>query len=276
MKRPRLIVSDVDGTIFDRKDTVTEGLKYLKQLLDENEVPFTLASGRCYSNMEKLIEYLGIKLPVIVNNGTGIVVGEKVCWSQKICFEAVREAIAFADSKGMLVSVCDAKNEWVVRHNRYVQSYVERFYKQYTYLLGQEQSVDEICWDKIEIQKVLIIDHQSPGRIHEVLRRLGDLSTLSVVVYDDRSADIMPRGCNKKKGLEMLSSLLEISMQEIIAIGDNANDKEMIESVGVGVGVKNAAACLKERVDYLCEKEGAAGVAEVVERFLTLEGEINK
>ena len=72
VKKPKLIISDIDGTIFDRKDTVTEGLIRLKTILEENRIPFTLASGRCYADMKYLIEFLDIRLPVIVNNGTGI------------------------------------------------------------------------------------------------------------------------------------------------------------------------------------------------------------
>ena len=52
--------------------------------------------------------------------------------------------------------------------------------------------------------------------------------------------DIMPAGINKEQALEVLENYLKIDKSEVLAIGDNLNDLEMIKDSGVGIAVANA------------------------------------
>ena len=268
VKKPKLIISDIDGTIFDRKDTVTEGLIRLKTILAENRIPFTLASGRCYADMKHLIEFLDVRLPVIVNNGTGIMTEGRMYWEAQIDLEEIREAVKYADACGMMVSLYEAEKEMVYRHNAYVQSYIDRFGKKYEYCTAPEKEMDEQQWKNMKIQKLLIIDPQKPGRIETVIDKIRETSkNLSIVQYDDRSIDVMPKSCSKRNGVAKLAEMLGIAMNDIMAIGDNENDHEMLKYVGLGIAVKNATDALKSVADYISEGEAAAGVAEAVEKF---------
>ena len=204
-RKPKLVVSDVDGTLFDRKDTITEGMERLKSLIRTCDIPFTLASGRCYAGLSWLVRYLDIKLPVIVNNGTGIMEKGRLLWSARINPENLREAVRYADSCGMFISLCDALEEKVYRHNPYVQSYIDRFGKRYSYLLPLDAELPDEEWERMDIQKLLVIDPRSPGRIDQVIGRLqGGSEALSIVRYDDRSMVVMPGGCSKMDGVRRL------------------------------------------------------------------------
>ncbi len=264
MKTPKLVICDVDGTIFDRKDTVTEGLIHLRTIIKKHKIPFTLASGRCYTNLKNLSDYLGVDLPVIVNNGTGIMDENTLFWSASINQDDIKEAVEYADQCGMLISFCNAREEIIYRHNEYVQSYIERFQKSYQFC-HTAASKFRGGWPDFEVQKLLIIDCQKPGRVDEVISKIKKRNdTLSIVRYDDRSIDVMPGGCGKRSGVERLSQMLGIKMEDIMAIGDNENDLEMLSAVGLGVAVQNATETLKRVADYVCHQDAAAGVAEAV------------
>lgn len=265
-KNIKLVISDVDGTIFDRKDTITDGLELLKEYIRDYKVPFSLASGRCYKDLKKLVEYLNLDLPVIVNNGGGIVQHGKVLWEKNLNRESVREAVEFADSCGMFVAIYDSLHEVVYRHNAYVQTYIDRFQKDYTYLLKPDEVLSDEKWSALTIQKILFIDPQKPGRIQAVIDKMN-LSGLAVVKYDSRSADVMSEGCDKQSAVERLSSMLKTALNEIAAIGDNENDIKMMKVVGQSCAVANATDSLKQKTAYVCQENGAAGVAEVVQRF---------
>lgn len=272
-KKPKLIISDIDGTIFDRKDSITLGLKRLKIMLSEYQIPFTLASGRCYADMRRLIEYLDIKLPVIVNNGTGIMTENQIYADAQIDPEDIREAVEYADTCGMMISLYGAEKEKVYRYNAYVQSYIDRFDKKYEYCIADEREMNEKQWRDMRIQKLLIIDPQKPGRIENVIEKIRESAkNLSVVRYDDRSIDVMPKFCSKARGVAKLAEILGISLEDIMAIGDHENDIEMLKSVGIGVAVRNATKNLKEAAGYLCEEEAASGVVEAVEKFYVSPG----
>ena len=79
--------------------------------------------------------------------------------------------------------------------------------------------------------------------------------------------DVMPKSCTKEKGARLLADILGVSMDEIMAIGDNANDIGMIREVGIGVAVANGTDSLKEVADYVADQPGVDGVTEAVDRF---------
>jgi hypothetical protein len=74
--------------------------------------------------------------------------------------------------------------------------------------------------------------------------------------------------------LAQLAGHLGIEREEVIAIGDNVNDLEMVEYAGLGVAVANATDELKAVADYVTEAPISRGVEEVIERFILSNREI--
>ena len=267
VQTPKLVLCDVDGTLFDRKDTMQPGHEKLQQMIAKSEIPFTLASGRCLDNMKFLIGYLDLKLPVIVNNGTAILQNGEVLWEEQLCAADFREAVELADEMGMFISFYGAVEERVYRHNDYVQSYIDRFGKSYTYILREKEQADDRMWSEFKIQKVLIIDPDKTGRIDEIIKKIKNTDDKSIVKYDERSMDVMPKSCTKEKGARLLAEIMKIPMENVMAIGDNENDIEMIREVGTGVAVANGTDRLKAVADYVSEKPGVDGVTEAIDKF---------
>lgn len=79
-----------------------------------------------------------------------------------------------------------------------------------------------------------------------------------------------------KNKIENLKQILEISgcsAQEVAYIGDDLMDVEVIEAVGFGVTVPHALEEIKEKSDYVTQREGGHGaVREVCEMILKSKG----
>ncbi len=73
---------------------------------------------------------------------------------------------------------------------------------------------------------------------------------------------------NKGKALEKVSSLLGYSLSEIAAMGDGANDIEMLKKVKHSFAPSNAAPEVKEASSYVAENPHGKGVKEVIEKIL--------
>lgn len=87
-------------------------------------------------------------------------------------------------------------------------------------------------------------------------------------------AEVTAPKVNKKSALEWLTKQLSIQPENIMAIGDGANDLSMIEYAGVGVALKNSIPAVKEVANLyidLTNEEGAVGF--VIENYV-LKGEI--
>jgi hydroxymethylpyrimidine pyrophosphatase-like HAD family hydrolase len=57
-------------------------------------------------------------------------------------------------------------------------------------------------------------------------------------------------------------------MDQVIAIGDSWNDREMLEVAGLGVAMGNAIVELKEIADYVTFTNNEEGVKHVIEKFV--------
>ena len=63
---------------------------------------------------------------------------------------------------------------------------------------------------------------------------------------------------------------LQISSDEIVAIGDNVNDKKMIEKSGYGIAMGQSAPQIKEIADYITDSNVDDGVANALDKLLLM------
>ena len=83
---------------------------------------------------------------------------------------------------------------------------------------------------------------------------------------------IVPYNTNKSNAIKFLSNYLSIDNTDVMAIGDNLNDVDMVKSSGVGVAVANAYSELKDVAKYTTQNSASdGGFAEAVYRFIEFE-----
>lgn len=102
-----------------------------------------------------------------------------------------------------------------------------------------------------------------------VLRDAGPYA-LSVTEYEDRDftlLDITSRAATKGLALARRAAALGLGRDEVMAVGDNFNDIEMLESVGLPVAMGNAVAALKTRGWAVTGHQNDAGLAQAIRRF---------
>jgi hypothetical protein len=80
--------------------------------------------------------------------------------------------------------------------------------------------------------------------------------------------EITNHNVNKWSAIEFLMDKLQISKDEIIAIGDNVNDKEMIENAGLGIVMGNSNPSMKEIADVVVSDNNSDGVAEAIKKYV--------
>jgi hydroxymethylpyrimidine pyrophosphatase-like HAD family hydrolase len=101
---------------------------------------------------------------------------------------------------------------------------------------------------------------------------LQDTITLLPTIYPDLDftlIDILPPDASKGKGVEKLALLNHLTAENVMAIGDNFNDVEMLEFAGTGVVMGNADPNLLERAEfYTTVTNNENGVAAAIDRFI--------
>ncbi len=76
---------------------------------------------------------------------------------------------------------------------------------------------------------------------------------------------ITNKNVDKINALQKVANYYELSKEEILAFGDDINDKQMLESCGVGVAMNNASSFIKEIADFVCDTNQNDGVAKWIE-----------
>jgi len=101
----------------------------------------------------------------------------------------------------------------------------------------------------------------------EVFRREG----LDLVAVDSGFAiHLRSLAVNKGNALRKVASLLGLTTAEMAAIGDGANDVEMLQTAGLSFAVANSHEAAKKVSTHITSGSHGKGVAEAIDRILTL------
>jgi hypothetical protein len=102
--------------------------------------------------------------------------------------------------------------------------------------------------------------------VDEVRAVLG--GTAITVVDTGFAIHLQSPGISKGTGLRALADELGIPMEQVMAVGDSANDLEMIQVAGIGATVANGHPSVQAAADMVAEKRYGDGFIEAVRRYL--------
>jgi phosphoglycolate phosphatase len=119
-------------------------------------------------------------------------------------------------------------------------------------------------------------------RSEVALRRNFDIGAARQVLVDGniRDIELVDTGfavhiktvdVNKGTALVMIAEMMGLNTGDFVAIGDSANDIEMIRAAGLGVAVGNAHPALKDVADLVTTGQYGAGVVEALEKIEKME-----
>ena len=92
---------------------------------------------------------------------------------------------------------------------------------------------------------------------------------INTVFSEETYFEVLPAGSSKGVALRFVAEHLRIPLSAVIAVGDNLNDLEMIQTAGLGVAMGNAPEALKVAAGYVAPTNDEEGLADVIERFIT-------
>ncbi|MGK0467098.1 HAD-IIB family hydrolase [Clostridium sp.] len=118
-----------------------------------------------------------------------------------------------------------------------------------------------------EIIKCDIIDNDIE-KIQKIKEELKKIESIQVLGAGLHGVEMTHKSVSKGSAVKYLAQRYKIKKEEIITIGDNENDIEMIEFGGLGVAMGNAIDMLKDRADYIAATNDEDGVAKVISEFI--------
>ena len=287
----KLVAIDLDGTLLNSYGQISNiNKESIKKLINKN-VEVIIASGRPINSVLSFAKEIGANRYAICGNGSilydiqnRIIIYDKcidkqkvlqiikVCEENSIYYNIYTENLTITKSLNYNTLVYNYENQNKVDEQRTNIKIVEDIYK---YVLEAEN---------INILKITICDNNEIifGGIIKKLRQIKGIDVLDVEHMSRKTikhgtdeitigyyyTEITSQNVNKWNAIQELSRKLNIKDEEIVAIGDNINDKKMIENAGLGVIMGNSANYMKQFANVEVADNNNDGVSEAIEKYI--------
>lgn len=277
MSPVRLIAIDIDGTLLDSNFQVSSCNLATLRRANTLGVEIALATGRRHTFALPVARALGFDVTLISSNGAITKACDgKVFYRDPLPLAAVLELVAhMTDFRRNLVITFDGEDkgslvlETLDELNGSIRKWLENNSQ---YLRFVHPIENGLTSDPIQAMFCGTVERMMAAQKHlkknkSLLTRITALKTQ----YDERDlcmVDILNKGCTKGAALRRWAAFRGYSPEEVMAIGDNYNDIEMLEFAGHPYIMGNATEELRDRGWKTTLSNNENGVANAVEAAL--------
>ena len=266
----KLIAIDMDGTLLNsKKELLDETKQYFKNFHNKNtETLLVLCTGRPETGIRPYLKDLGYLEEnhyIISQNGANIYESQT----------GKRVMDAFLDSKAIQKWIELGKKHGVSVMGGGVDYYY-CFDQEPTEWMEFDTKIVSVQLKRISIEESLNTDFYKLLLMGDE-EQLNEFETFIPEVWRDefyvvRSqkylVEVLKKGVNKAYGLEQLARELNIEPSEIAAIGDAANDIEMLEYAGLAIAMGNASEEVKSISDIVTDTNENNGVIKAIDKLI--------
>jgi 5-amino-6-(5-phospho-D-ribitylamino)uracil phosphatase len=283
----KLLALDLDGTTLSSSGEISDANRAAIRDAEAKGVLVTIATGRRFRDAQPLGLDLALNAPLVTHNGALLkyAASEKTVscslLSTKESLEIVRvgkdyggDALVSTDPHGRGTLLYDRVSE----HNLPLKKYLRWSETLHGGEVGRK-GVEHVplLEDILHEHEIVHISFSGGCDVMSAMlsvlnRELGNTVTILPTVYpelDFTLIDILPSDASKGHGVAKLAEINGFASENVMAIGDNFNDLEMLEYAGTAIVMGNADPQLLERDEfYTTLSNDESGVAAAIERFI--------
>ena len=286
----QLVAIDLDGTLLNSYGVVTDRTRQtIKKCIDKG-IEIVLASGRPKDSIESIAKEIGAEHYFIAGNGALIcdIKKEEVIYEKYMPKEKVLEIIRLCEQNSISYNVYTDKTILATSLKYNVLYYHKENLKKEESKKTHINIVDDMYSYVKQMQeekflKITICDTNS-NVFNAIIRKMKQIEGIDILEVSHMSRKIIKQGTeeipieyyyteislqevDKYNALQFLQKKLNIKNEETIAIGDNMNDKKMIQKAGMGIAMKQSCPAVIEIADYVTEGNNEDGAAKALEKF---------
>lgn len=265
----KMVATDIDGTIVKWGCDYSDGVKSCVKKLCDNGVKVVLVTGRMHCATTHVAEALGLKTPIVSYQG-GLIKNNKgeTLYQQNLDSDTAKKIIKWARKNDVHINLYLDDKLYVEKDNEFVRKYTDGKFISY-----------EVCsFDDLRIEnvnKILAIDFNDAERVTGWVCELRkNHPELYIVKSTPYFCEIGSSKAKKSAGVEFLASQWGIKKDEILTIGDQDNDIELLKAGGVPVAMGNASDELKKYACYITDTVENDGFAKAVDKFVFQKTEV--
>ncbi len=288
----KLVAIDLDGTMLNQYGIITEKTKKAISKAQEKGIEVMIASGRAITSVKRFSKEINSNKYFISGNGaiTYDIKNNKILYENILSKTKALKIIKICEENSIYYNVY-TENGIIAKNLSYNTLY---YYKDNltkpdenrTHINIVENVYDYFEQREEKILKIMICDEHKTV-FNSIVRKLKELSEIEVLEVSHMSRKIIKQGTDeialeyfytevsakdvdKWNALEEIIGLMNISKEEVVTIGDNANDLKMITNAGLGVAMGESAPYVKQSADIIAPTNDEDGVAIILNKIFDL------
>ena len=263
----KMVATDIDGTILGYDFVFRPAVKKCIKELCDCGIKVVLVTGRMHFATTKIAQELGIKTPLVSYQG-GLIKeqGEngRVLYEKTLPTERAKEIIKWAKTNNIHINLYMDDILYVENDNIAIKRYTGERYIPY-----------QVCnFDNLEIKnvnKILAIDFDDAQRVTNWVNYLREkMPELYIVKSTPYFCEITNNEAKKSCAVEFLKNLWDLKSEEIMTIGDQDNDIELLKAGGIAVAMGNGTPELKKYADFVTDTIENDGFVKAVEKYCNI------
>jgi len=264
MGKISLVVSDVDGTLVTTDKVLTERSRGAIARLGAAGIGFSVISSRPPFGLAKLIESLGLRLPLGAFNGAALVAPDlTVLEHRALPAQTARDAVAHFRALSI--------DPWLFTVDQWlVENAAGPYVPLETRTIGtQPVVVDDLQAHGDAVAKLVGVSKDF-GRLAAAEPQMREAlgGRASLVRSQAYYLDITPAGTSKGTLLAELARRLSIPTADIVTLGDMENDVPMFRNSGFSIAMGNASAEVKRHASAVTLSNDQDGFAAAIEEIV--------
>lgn len=262
MTKIKLIATDIDGTILKYNFEFNQEVKDCINRLNECDVKVVLVTGRMYDATDYIAQELNLTTPVVCYQGGLVKSKGETLYERNVESETAAEIIQWAKKNDVHLNLYMEDKLYVEKEDAIVRRYTGE--RKTGFVV---KSFEEL--ELVKVNKLLAIDFDDENKVTLWKDYLATkYPELHIVKSTPYFCEVCHGEATKAHAVNFLKEYWSIKTEEVMTIGDQNNDIELLSAGGIKVAMGNATNELKAVADYVTETVNNNGFVKAVERFI--------
>ena len=296
----KLVASDLDGTFLAKDNSIPESNLKAIETMKQKNIPFAICTGKSYvvskdicnaeygifGNGTQVVDFKNNKeifhiylknsdidfcYKLAKNYGLHIhAYGDNFIITEKLDYLALNNYVSSFHKIGSTFGKYDTDFNLTLtssKDNNFTFYIVQNFVKYieqnnlnvFNIILSSEGSLNKVVKNLDEYKDSLSFQYCNKKKEYKD----------SIINKEYEYISIAPKDAKKGIALNFLKKYLDVNTNDILSIGDNLNDIDLLENSGVGVAISNAYDAVKKVATYTtCSSASDGGFAEAIYKFI--------
>jgi Cof subfamily protein (haloacid dehalogenase superfamily) len=264
----KAVFLDMDGTLLKSDHSVSEPTIAMIRDLTARGVPVVLVSARPLNAVLPTFHQLGLpaQTPVIALNGSYIVEEQQPVFDVRIDLATTARVTGLVRPFKATIAYY-LQREWYAEVSDAWTAHEQRIMDVSLGIAPIDQLIQDWKDRGVAPNKMMVMSEAA--NIADIQQHLRQVYDGRLNIYPSKATylEVMDSRGSKKNAVQFISERLGIKPEEIVAMGDNYNDVEMIQFAGMGVAMGNAPDDIKSKAGYVTDTNNNDGVRKALEKF---------